>query len=332
MKIFTTCLIILTISTSCSIPKQMRYYTEETYWKKYQEFLPTDLQYSENNLPIEEYWSWKDYEIHLDRMNNPNSPVKIIILHGAGGNGRIVGLFGNFLSKQGYEYIAPDLIGYGLTHNSKNININYSSWVDCISDLIDIEYAKDNKPIVLFGLSLGGMLAYQVAAKNDKVRGIIVTTLADPRYKSVKDDLAKNKFLSRIGLPIGIFFKPISDPIKLPIRWVCKMDRITNDKAFSSVFSKDKLGGGSNIKLKFLRTYMNFIPAIEPENFKNCEVLFLQPEKDTWTTIETSKPFYDRLNCSKKLVLLKNCGHAPYEESGLTTLKIEAINFLNKLK
>lgn len=308
------------------------YNIEETYWRKYQEFLPTDLQYSEDNLPTEEYWNWKDYEIHLDRMRNPSSPVKVIILHGAGGNGRMIGLFGNFLNKQGFEYLAPDLIGYGLTKNPKNINIDYSVWVDCVSDLIDVELTKDNRPIVILGLSVGGMLAYQVASKNEKVKGIIVTTLADPRSKKVRDDLAKNKFLSRVGLPTGNFLKPISDPIKLPIKWLCKMDRITNDEAFSKVFSNDKLAGGSKIKLKFLRTYMDFVPSKEPENFKNCDVLFLQPEKDTWTTLETSKPFYDRLICPKKMVILENCGHAPYEENGLSTFKMETINFLNSVK
>jgi alpha-beta hydrolase superfamily lysophospholipase len=310
----------------------MKFYTEETYWRKYQEFLPTDLKYSDNNLPTEEYWNWRDYDIHLDRMKNSNSPVKVIILHGAGGNGRVIGLFGNFLYGQGFEYIAPDLIGYGLTKNPKNINIDYSVWIDCVSDLIDSELAKDDRPVILLGLSVGGMLAYQVAAKNNKVKGIIVTTLADPRSNKVKDDLAKNKFLSRVGLPVGNFLKPISDHIKLPIKWLCKMDRITNDEAFSKVFSNDKLAGGSKIKLRFLRTYMNFVPSKEPENFKNCDVLFLQPEKDTWTTLETSKPFYDRLNCQKKIVILESCGHAPYEEKGLSTFKMETVNFLNSVK
>lgn len=310
----------------------MNYYTETTYWKKYNDFLPEELQYKNNKLPIEEYWKWKDFNIHLDRMKNPNSPLKIIILHGAGGNGRVVGLLGNFLHPLGYEYVAPDLIGYGLTKNPKKINIEYSVWVDSISDFINEELLKDNRPVVLFGLSVGGLLAYQVAAKNDNVKGIIATTMADPRSKKVRDDLARNKFLSRAGMPISNFFKLLSDHIKLPIKWLCKMDKITNDVNFSKVFSNDKLAGGSMVKLRFLRTYMNFKPDKEPENFNKCPVLFLQPEKDTWTTLETSKPFYDRLNCIKRLVMLENCGHAPYEEPGLTTMKTEILKILTEIK
>ncbi|AKC20643.1 hypothetical protein IY39_12120 [Flavobacterium psychrophilum] len=325
-------LLFLTFLYSCSTMKRPEFYTQTEYWKKYNDFLPIDLQYNDAKLPIETYWKWKDYSIHIDKMTADSSPVKVIILHGAGGNGRVIGLFGNYLNELGYEYLAPDLIGYGLTKNPSNRNIEYSEWVNCISDLVDEEYQKDGKPIVLFGLSVGGMLAYQVACKNSKVKGIIVTTLADPRQQQVRDDLSRNKFLSRIGLPIGSFTKPISDHLSLPIKWLCKMDRITNDKDFSKVFSQDKLAGGSKIKLRFLRTYMTYKPVKEPEQFDSCKVLFLQPEKDTWTTLETSKPFFDRIKSEKKLVILENCGHAPYQENGLTTMKTEIQNFFIELK
>lgn len=328
----TLYIILLTFLYSCSTVKRPEFYTQTEYWKKYNNFLPNDLQYKETKLPFETYWKWKDYSIHIDKMIADSSPVKIIILHGAGGNGRVIGLFGNYLNELGYEYLAPDLIGYGLTKNPKKTNIEYSEWVDCVSDLVDAEFQKDRKPIVLFGLSVGGMLAYQVASKNPKVKGIIVTTLADPRQKNVRDDLSKNKFLSRVGLPLGNFTKPISDHLSLPIKWLCKMDRITNDKDFSKVFSQDKLAGGSKIQLRFLRTYMTYKPYREPELFDSCKVLFLQPEKDTWTTLETSKPFFDRIKGDKKLVILENCGHAPYQESGLTTMKTEIENFLTELK
>ncbi|WP_293301263.1 alpha/beta fold hydrolase [Pedobacter sp. UBA4863] len=279
--------------------KQSEFYTQTTYWKKYSSFLPRELQYRETKLPVETYWKWKDFNIHIDKMEVKHTPVKVIILHVAGGNGRIIGNFGNYLNEIGYEYLAPDLIGFGLTKNPKKRNIEYADWVNCISDLVDEEYQKDFKPLVLLGLSVGGMLAYQVASKNAKVKGIIVTTLADPRQKKVRDDLSKNKFLSRVGLPIVEFTKPLSDHFSLPIKWLCKMNRITNDRNFSSIFLNDKLAGGNKIKLRFLRTYMTYHPPKEPEQLANCKVLLLQPEKDNWTTLETSKPFLTELTRQK---------------------------------
>ncbi|MBO9586520.1 MAG: alpha/beta hydrolase [Flavobacterium sp.] len=309
----------------------MDYYRNTSYWKKYSAFLPEELQYKDSRLPQEEYWQWRHFNIHLDAMRNGEAAVKIIILHGAGGNGRIIGLFGNFLNSHGYEYIAPDLPGYGLTANQQKSNFEYSQWVDCISDLIDEELLKDPRPIVLFGLSMGGMLAYQAAAKNKKVKGIIATTLADPRLQPVRDDLAKYAWQSRLGMPLLRIFKELTDSLSVPIKWLCKMERITNDSQFSKVFAEDPLAGGSKIKLRFLRTFMDFTPAIEPEEFSAAPLLFLQPAKDAWTAWETSRPFYNRLNCQKKMVILDNCGHAPYEQPGVSVMRNEILQFLKTL-
>ena len=57
-----------------------------------------------------------------------------------------------------------------------------------VNDLIDTELEKSNMPIVLSGISLGGMLAYQVACLNKKVSGLIVTSLADTRKNLFKWD------------------------------------------------------------------------------------------------------------------------------------------------
>lgn len=330
MKKFLVVISLLMIF-SCKPASRSDFYAQTSYWKKYQPFLPSNFWYAENQMPEETFWTWKDFSIHIDRMRNQKAPVKIIILHGAGGNGRIVGLLGNFLHGLGYEYLAPDLIGYGLTKNPTRKNISYSVWVDCIADLISAEQENDNRPIVLFGLSMGGMLAYQAAAKNPSVKGIIVTTLADPRSINVRDDLTGSKWLSRIAMPIGKMTATVSDHFRIPIRWVSSMEKITNDPAFSQLFARDILAGGSNISLRFLRTFATYTPALEPENFSQTKVLYLQPEKDTWTTLATSKPFFDRINSEKKLIILENCGHAPYEEPGVSTMKNAIQHFLSQI-
>jgi hypothetical protein len=41
--------------------KQLTYNESEVYWKKYQRFFPEELQITEDNLPFEEWFIWKDY-------------------------------------------------------------------------------------------------------------------------------------------------------------------------------------------------------------------------------------------------------------------------------
>ncbi|MFC7686329.1 hypothetical protein [Ureibacillus sp. GCM10028918] len=75
-----------------SIYKHPTYNETEVYWKKYQRFFPDELRINENNLPTEEWWDWNECQIHLDRMPVPDSKVKVILIHGAGGNGRLLAL------------------------------------------------------------------------------------------------------------------------------------------------------------------------------------------------------------------------------------------------
>ena len=73
-------------------------------------------------------------------------------------------------------------------------------------------------------------------------------------------------------------------------------------------------------------------PHVEPENFTNCSVLFFQPEEDNIIPWEVSAPFYEKLNCNKKVVFLKGCGHIPMEEPGIYQLKEAAELFLKNLE
>ena len=144
---------------SCKPLTRPDYYSQTNYWKKYQSFLPANLWYSDSQLPAETYWNWRDFSIHIDRMPNENAAVKIIILHGAGGNGRIVGLLGNFIHALGYEYLAPDLIGYGLTKNAKEKNISYAVLGFKVKDECYQMKAISRSTDVLCGLRMGGLWA-----------------------------------------------------------------------------------------------------------------------------------------------------------------------------
>ena len=61
-------------------------------------------------------------------------------------------------ARNGYETVCPDLPGYGLTRVASSRMVD-PLWVYCVSALIEAELARDGRPIVLFGVSLGGLLA-----------------------------------------------------------------------------------------------------------------------------------------------------------------------------
>jgi alpha-beta hydrolase superfamily lysophospholipase len=142
-----------------------RSYDEVPIWRRYQSFFPEAMRCTRDTTPREEWWSWRGLDVHLDRLGAPDPSLKVVVLHGAGAYGRVMAPAAVLAQRHGYETVAPDLPGYGLTRVPWR-TMDYSLWVDCVCDLIEFEVARDGKPVVLFGVSLGGLLAYHVAARS----------------------------------------------------------------------------------------------------------------------------------------------------------------------
>jgi acetyl esterase/lipase len=101
-------------------------------------------------------------------------------------------------------------------------------WVNFLKDYVAYEIQKDQRPIILFGLSAGGMLAYHVGCNNKDISGLIFTNLLDQRLQKVRDSSALNIFISRIGFYFISFLDAINSNIKLPMKLVANMKAIVN--------------------------------------------------------------------------------------------------------
>ncbi len=299
-------------------------------WRPYESFFPERMRCGPESTPTEEWWSWNGLDVHLDRMAVPDAKLKVIVLHGAGAYGRVMAPAAVIARRHGYETVCPDLPGYGLTKVPRDRFV-YPLWVECVSALIDAELARDGRPIVLFGVSLGGLLAYQVAARSKRVVGLVATTLADPREPAVRQGFARTPLLGSAGLWLLSQLAPITDGLPLPMRFMSKMDRISNVAALSELCSTDPLGGGSWVPARFLRTLMETAPDLEPEQFDVCPVLLAHPGVDRMTDIAFSRRFFDRLAGDKRMVVLEGASHMPTEQPGIDILEREVLAFVDAI-
>ncbi|MFW5824272.1 MAG: alpha/beta hydrolase [Marinobacter sp.] len=313
-----------------STPKQPGDYRTADHWKGYLPFLPEWLRLSDDELPAEQWWPWRGANTHLDRYALEDAPLSVILLHGAGGYGRLLAPWAGVLKSHGYEVIAPDLPGYGLSRTPREL-IRHDRWVDCVVDLVAAERARHDRPVVLFGCSLGGYLAYLAAAKSKAVAGIIATTLADPRLPIVQRQFARFSWLGRLAPYTLPLLDRLCGSLRVPIRWVSRMDAIANDPKLVEVFLSDPYGGGNAVPVRFMRSLFEATPDIEPERFDLCPILLVHPAADRWTTVEASQPLFDRIKGEKRLVLLENCGHFPVEEPGVSHLQSSVVAFLEGL-
>ncbi len=307
-------------------------YSTQSNWQEIQAFLPEEFQLKRGHEPSEEWWQWRGHQVHLDRFRNPHAKVKVILFHGVGTNGRQMStILGRPLFTRGFETLAIDMPEYGMTRVAPSVLVTYDDWVQAGSDLIDAELAKDPRPIMLYGLSAGGMLAVHVAALNKKVKGIVGMTFLDQGEQQVRDETALNFLMSRIGVPLThLAAKTPLAALRMPMSLASKMSALVNNKAALKACLSDKTSAGKWVTMKFLSSLTAYKPIVEPEAFAVCPILLTQPEKDLWTPLYLSEIFLKRVKrVPTKVVMLKNAGHYPLEQPGLTQMGDAVVEFIH---
>ncbi|MCO5232311.1 MAG: alpha/beta fold hydrolase [Chitinophagales bacterium] len=310
----------------------MKLYQNDNTWKQLNALLPTDFQIKENHLPEEDFWNWKGNEIHLDRYRNPKAKYRIFMHHGVGTNGRQLNMIlGHLLAENGYEVVAIDNLGYGMTIVNQK-DITYTDWVHCFADFVNEETGKDPKKVVLYGLSAGGMLCYNAAYFMHQVDGIIGMCFLKNDDKTVGKETAKFGWANGVVLPamkalsiIGLKRFPI------PMKAVSKMNTLVNDNKALKVFMKDKTSAGANVQMQFLYEYMSYSP-IPATEFDKCPIILMQPEKDRWTPLYLSEISMQGIKAPYTVKILEDGSHFPIEVKALRQLLAYTLEFIQSLK
>jgi len=311
------------------------YYRDQQAWRDLQKFLPERLRLTDATAPEEEFWDWHGHRVHLDRYRNPDAKAKVVLHHGVGTNGRQMSLIlGAPLARRGFETVALDNLGYGLTQVKPGATPSYDDWVDLVVGFLAFEQSRDDRPIVLYGLSAGGMLTYHVAAKAPRgtLRGIVGMTFLDQRNQQVRDETAHDKLTARAGVPlVGVLAKTPAASAKYPMSLASKMSALANDPAAMKILMKDRTSAANWVSVRFLASYGNYAPAVEPQDFDACPVLLTQPAEDRWTPHHLSVPVLSRITkVPVDTVMLQRAGHYPLEDPGLQQMEDAIADFVTR--
>jgi pimeloyl-ACP methyl ester carboxylesterase len=306
-----------------------RYYADQQAWRDLQQFLPERLRLTEATAPEEDFWDWNGHTIHLDRYRNPAAQARVVLHHGVGTNGRQMSLIlGAPLARLGYDVVALDNLGYGMTAVAPGTNPDYGDWVRMVVDFLAAEKRRDPRPIVLYGLSAGGMLTYHVAAAAPQgtLAGIVGMTFLDERVRQVRDETAHDLLTARVGAPfMGLVAGTPLGRIRYPMALASKMSALANDPGAMKVLMKDKTSAANAMSIAFLDSYLNYAPAVEPADFDACPVLLTQPVEDRWSPRHLSTPVLSQITrVPVDEVELANAGHYPLEDPGLQQM-VDAI-------
>lgn len=302
-------------------------YKSDKVWRKVQNYLPQKNRLHKEIEPDESFLLLRDgNRIHLDIYSPPCARATIILLHGVGGNGRLLSFLAVPLFQSGYKVVCPDMPLYGYSEYTGTVT--YATWVRDALEITE-HYAREELPMFLFGLSAGGMLAYQVACKASAVRGVLVTCILDQRLQAVREETSSNPLLVRYALPVIEHVRRWFPNLRIPMKWVANMKAIVNNKELAQLLMADKKSSGAKISLDFLYTMLYPDITTEPSDF-SCPFLLLHPENDLWTPVALSRLFYDKLKGEKEIHYLEGAGHFPIEEPGLKTLVEKSLEFIEK--
>ncbi|MEC5145919.1 alpha/beta hydrolase [Chitinophaga sp. 212800010-3] len=310
----------------------MKSYQSNTAWKQLNELLPADFQIKEGQLPLEEEWEWKGNKIHLDRYPNPQSAYRIFLHHGVGTNGRQMSMiFGHKMAQLGYEVVAIDNLGYGMTAVNQK-DITYNDWVHCFADFVNTETKRDYKKPVLYGLSAGGMVCYNAACFMNEVHGIIGMCFLKNDDKTVGRETARFGWSNWLMFPVMKGLNKIGfKRMRIPMKAVSKMNCLTNNREALKVFLKDDSSAGASVQMQFLYEYMHYKLPVPVGAFNKCPILLTQPAKDRWTPLHLTEMSMKGIKAPFTVKLLEDGGHYPMEETALRQLVRYAEAFIGGL-
>jgi len=139
-------------------------------------------------------------DVKTVKLNNPPSPNCILLcFHAVGGNGSI---FRRWKDKMLSNNIALYAINLPIRLPTPPLpaNVPFGELMDMVCTHIrSNDYGNNNRvPIVLFGHSLGGLVAYEVSKRlGPGVKHLIVSAVKDPIFKSTENSSQDTVFIHK---------------------------------------------------------------------------------------------------------------------------------------
>jgi len=300
----------------------MNTYESSPSWHRYHRLVEQEFGVRIQRRPSERWQTVRGHEVHIDDWR-PQGAARgtVILVHGGGGNGRVLAPLADVACGLGWRVLAPDLPGYGLTRPASTFDWDYAEWPAVVAALAD----RAEGPVVLMGLSVGGMTAVLAARAASDVRGVIVTTLLDMGDPAVFARAARWRWLGVASL-LGFRWMPsIVDRLHLPLWLAAPMDKMSGNAAMRDYFTTDPLLGRLRVPSRFFRTlHACKVGRIE----LRCPLLLAHPGADLWTPTDLSLPAFERVDSPKRLRELSNGTHLPLEQPARDELRQEVTDFL----
>lgn len=302
----------------------MERYRNLPSWRTYRAVLESEFDVAIASEP-KEYWEEiAGHNVHIDEWMacgdaeaNPSGQIShgtVILVHGGGGNGRVLAPFAQGITRLGWRVLAPDLPGFGITRPAADWRGNYEAWPAVVAQLAD----RLDRRVVLIGASMGGLTAlYAAQAMRQPPLAVVATTLLDLSDSGTFLKAARWRALGWLSLFSARVMPWIMDRFSLPLNIAAPLGDMSANEKMAEYFKTDELLGSRWVPLRFWRTAHAFRLT---RSDLPCPLVLVHPGADEWTPPSESLKTFDRISSEKRLVLLPDGSHLPLEPNAFAEL------------
>jgi alpha-beta hydrolase superfamily lysophospholipase len=308
-------------------------FTGNDFWKNYmvQWFGKELISKWENNVQIEIIKS-NNRNIHLEIYANSdkNSPT-IIFSHGIAGYARVLLPFIFPLFEKGYNFVVPDLQGYGYNEGLKG-DFEWNAHVQNLVDTVEYAKAKFNGKIIIGGASMGGPLAYAASCViPEKIDALICWCLWDFSDREFMLKETNTGRFTYILLPLFKILSKLIGNLRIKTYSLISYDTLTSSSEFNNLLKNDPQAG----TLITIKGAVSLVTQSKPKiihNNYNIPTLVIQPGEDRMTPKYYIKKTFDNIGSAKKryIELEKTC-HFPIENKYYEIWALEVDKFIKEL-
>lgn len=294
-------------------------------WTDYKDILSAEFEIALTMEPREFRRVVRGHKVRIDEWTQ-DRPAKgtLILVHGGGGNGRILAPLAEPLSREGWRVLAPDLPGYGLTWPAPGYRGEYSEWPAILAQIADTEPG----PVVMMGLSMGGLTAFLAAQQSHRVCGVVATTMLDLSDAAIFVRAARWRWLGRLSLFSMAVMPWLFDRVVMPLSLATPLTAMSSNKCMQAYFRTDPHIGASWKSARFFRSAHQY----HVRNWQlDCPLLLVHPGADAWTPTDLSLAVYEKVEAEKRFFELSNGSHLPVERPAYDELLAHTTLFLDEI-
>ncbi|WP_422677877.1 alpha/beta fold hydrolase [Bacillus smithii] len=248
----------------------------------------------ENHWPIRKYFQSGNIKLSYLDFGGESQNI-LLLLHGHMGNART---FSTFASKlKNWRVISLDQRGHGWSEHPSEKDYSRDSYLTDIYNLIHQEL--NGEPVTILGHSLGGINAYQFAARYPElVKAVIVEDIG----AEISGDLS---FIEKLPERSSSLKELRESLERLGIKGI--------DYFLESVFEDEK-GWGFRFDLKGMRISQQNINGVWWKDWgsSTCPILLIHGKKSFVLNLSQAERMVSR-RPNTKLEVFEDCGHTVHD-------------------